>query len=81
MLQEKKVVDKIEIIGDFIQVRERNCILKDDIEIASSFHRFVLSKTDKRNELDEQVKKVADAIWGPYEESVQLDPSGSQPTE
>ena len=71
MLEEKKITDKIEIVGDIIQVRERISILKDGTEIAANFHRFTLSKAQKRDNLDEQVKKVADAIWGPYVEPVQ----------
>lgn len=63
MLEEKKITDKIEIIGDFIQVRERNAVLKDGVEIASTFHRFTLSKEDDRSNLDPQVKKIADALW------------------
>ena len=63
MLEEKKITDKIEIIGNIIQVRERNAILKDGVEIASTFHRFVLLKDDDRTNLDPQVKKIADALW------------------
>ena len=63
MLEEKKVVDKIEIVDKFVQVRERNIILKDGIEIASNFHRYVLKKEDDRTNLDPTVKKIADAFW------------------
>lgn len=65
MLEEKKITDKIEIVneGNVIQVRERNAILKDGVEVASTFHRFTISKDDDRTNLDPQVKKVADALW------------------
>lgn len=63
MLEEKKITDKIEIIGEIIQVRERNAILKDGAEVASTFHRFVLTKDMDRTNLDPQVKKIADALW------------------
>jgi hypothetical protein len=63
MLEEKKIVDKIEIINDAIQVRERNCILKNGVEIASSFNRFIVVKEDDRTNLDPKIKKIADALW------------------
>lgn len=65
MLEEKKITDKIEIVaeGKVIQVRERNAILKDGVEVASTFHRFTISKDDDRTNLDPQVKKIADALW------------------
>ena len=63
MLEEKKITDKIEIIGEVIQVRERNAILKDGVEVASTFHRFVLTRDMDRTNLDPQVKKIADALW------------------
>ena len=68
MLEEKKIVDKIEIISDVIQIREKNCILKDGQEIASSFYRYVITKEDDRTNLDPKVKKIADALWN--EESI-----------
>ena len=67
MLEEQKITDKIEIIGDFIQVRERNAVLKDGVEIASTFHRYTLSKNDDRSNLDPKVKKIADALWNTEE--------------
>jgi len=63
MLTEQKITDKIEIIGEVIQVRERNAILKDGVEVASTFHRFVLTRDMDRTNLDPQVKKIADALW------------------
>lgn len=65
MLEEKKITDKIEIVsnGEIIQVRERNAILKDGAEVASTFHRFVLTRDMDRTNLDPQIKKIADALW------------------
>lgn len=65
MLIEQKIIDRIEIVqeGTFIQVREKNCILKDGVEIASNFIRYVISKEHDRSNLDPQVKKIADVIW------------------
>lgn len=65
MLEEKKITDKIEIVaeGNIIQVRERNCVLRDGVEIASTFHRFTINRDSDRTNLDPQVKKIADALW------------------
>lgn len=65
MLTESKITDKIEIVaeGKVIQVRERNAVLRDGVEIASTFHRFTITKDSDRTNLDPQVKKIADALW------------------
>lgn len=79
MLTEKKITDKIEIIneGNFIQVRERHAILKDGVEIASTFFRYTISKESDRMTLDNQVKKIADALWGQQENLNISESSGS----
>lgn len=71
MLQEIKKIDKIEIVNDVILIREVVIILKDDIEIASSFHRSSITKNDNRNNLDLKIKKIADALWGDEKETVE----------
>lgn len=63
MLQEKIEIDKIEIHNNIIHIREKISILKNNIEIASSFNRKTLFKEDDRSSLDPQVKKIADALW------------------
>ncbi len=67
MLEEKKIIDKIEIVkeGSVIQVREKIQILKDGIEVAGTYHRYLISKDTypQMENVDIQVKKIADAIW------------------
>ena len=63
-LKEKSVVDKIEVLLDgCIQVRRRDQILKDGVEVASSFHRHVIVPgADVSNE-DDRVAAVATTLW------------------
>ena len=63
-LQEKSVVDKIEVLlNGCIQVRRRDQILKDGVEVASSFHRHVIVPgADVSNE-DDRVAAVATTLW------------------
>ena len=42
-LEEKSAVDKIEVLlSGHIQVRRRDQVLKDGVEIAATYHRHVL---------------------------------------
>ena len=46
-LEEKSVVDKIEVLlSGCIQVRRRDQILKDGVEVAATYHRHVVSPGD-----------------------------------
>ena len=63
-LQEKSVVDKIEVLLDgCIQVRTKNQILKDGVEVASSFHRHVVVPGDDLSNEDDRVAAVATTLW------------------
>ena len=65
-LIEKQITDKIEVVGDvfpFVQVRRADIILKDDIEIARSFHRHVLAPGDDISGEDPKVQAVCAAVW------------------
>lgn len=63
-LEEKSVVDKIEILLDgTIQVRRRDQILKDGEEVAATYHRHVVSPGDDLSEEDPKVVAIANAIW------------------
>lgn len=55
---------KVEILPNkILQVRKANIILKDDIEIASSYQRHVLTPgSDVTNECD-CVKAIAPVLW------------------
>jgi hypothetical protein len=65
-LEEKSVVDKIEVLllGQ-IQVRRRDQILKDGIEIAATYHRHVISPGDDLTNEDPRVVAIAEATWTP----------------
>lgn len=65
-LEEKSVVDKIEVLllGQ-IQVRRRDQILKDGTEIAATYHRHVLSPGDDLTNEDPRVVAIAEATWIP----------------
>ena len=65
-LIEKQIIDKIEVVGDvypFVQVRRADVILKDDLEIARSFHRHVLAPGDDISHEDPKVQAVCAAVW------------------
>ena len=63
-LQEKSVVDKIEVLLDgCIQVRTKNQILKDGVEVASTFHRHAIAPGDDVSNEDERVAAVATTLW------------------
>ena len=63
-LEEKSVVDKIEVLLDgAIQVRRRDQILKDGVEVASTFHRHVVVPGDDVSNEDPRVAAIAAATW------------------
>mgnify|MGYP000167707876 CR=1 FL=1 len=63
-LQEKSVVDKIEVLlNGCIQVRTRNQILKDGVEIASTFHRHAIAPGADISNEDDRVVAVATTLW------------------
>jgi hypothetical protein len=63
-LEEKTFVDKIEVLENgTIQVRTANQILKDGTEIASTFHRHVLSPGSDLTDQDPKVVAIANAVW------------------
>jgi hypothetical protein len=65
-LEEKSVVDKIEVLllGQ-IQVRRRDQILKDGVEVAATYHRHVLNPGDDLTNEDPRVVAIAEATWTP----------------
>lgn len=76
-LEEKSVVDKIEVLlNGAIQVRRRDQVLKDGTEIAATYHRHVLSPGDDLTNEDPRVVAIAEATWTPevianYQESLE----------
>jgi urease accessory protein UreE len=78
-LEEKSVVDKIEVLlQGQIQVRRRDQVLKDGVEIAATYHRHVLSPGDDLTGQDPRVVAIAEATWTPeviqaYQDSLVVD--------
>jgi len=65
-LEEKSVVDKVEVLLEGqIQVRTRNQVLKDGTEIAATYHRHVLSPGDDLINEDPRVTAIAEVTWTP----------------
>jgi urease accessory protein UreE len=65
-LEEKSVVDKIEVLlTGQIQVRRRDQILKDGVEVAATYHRHVLNPGDDITNEDPRVIAIAEATWTP----------------
>ena len=74
-LTESIEYDKIEVVGDYciVQVRKKNIVKKDGVEIASNFERYALGCGDL-NESDNlvdtdisaqpaKVQAVCNAVW------------------
>lgn len=65
-LTEITKIDKIEVTEfNTIQVRVANIIKKDEVEIAKTYERYVLSPIDDISNQDEKLKAIANAIWTP----------------
>ena len=63
-LTEKQITDKIEVLeNNSIQIRTAIIIEKDNIEIAKTYHRHVLSPGDDITNEDVKVQSIANAIW------------------
>jgi hypothetical protein len=63
-LIEKQLVDLVELVqSNHIQVRTATIIEKDDVEIAKTYHRHVVSPGDDVTNEDLRVQAIANAIW------------------
>jgi hypothetical protein len=63
-LIEKQLVDLVELVqSNHIQVRTANIIERDDVEIAKTYHRHVVSPGDDVTNEDLRVQAIANAIW------------------
>jgi hypothetical protein len=64
MLTENTSIDQIEIVGDWnIQVRQATIIEKDGVQVARSFHRWVLQPDMDISSQEQKVKDIANAAW------------------
>jgi len=63
VLEEKIEINKIEIIKNTIYLQQKITILKDNVEIAKKFHRISIKQGDDLTNFDQQIQKIANAIW------------------
>lgn len=64
MLNEKQIIDKIEVVnGMFIQVREATIIEKDGVELAKTYHRWSFAPNQDISEMPQQVQDIAKVVW------------------
>ena len=65
-LTENTSIDQIEIVGGWnIQVRQATVIEKDGVQVARSFHRWVLNPDSDISDQEQKVKDIANAAWTP----------------
>jgi hypothetical protein len=66
MLTENTRIDQIEIVRDWnIQVRQATVIEKDGVQVARSFHRWVLTPDQDISDQEQKVQDIANAAWTP----------------
>jgi len=65
-LTETKTIDQITVTENgIVLVREATRILKDDVQIAQTFHRWSFAPGDDVSAMPENVKAIAQAAWTP----------------
>ena len=62
MLTEKTIIDKIELVENAVQIRHKNIIEKDGVEIASTFHREFVTKNSDMKHLPLRIQKICE-LW------------------
>ena len=63
-LTEKTEIDRIEIANQWnIQVRQATVIEKDGVQVARSFHRWVLTPDSDISGQEQKVKDICNAAW------------------
>ena len=65
-LTENTSIDQIEVVGGWnIQVRQATVIEKDGVQVARTFHRWVLTPDMDISDQEEKVQAIANAAWTP----------------
>jgi hypothetical protein len=65
-LTERTEIDQIEIVRDWnIQVRQATIIEKDGVQVARSFHRWVLTPDSDISGQEQKVKDICSVAWTP----------------
>jgi hypothetical protein len=63
-LTETVNIDKIEVVNDWnIQVRQATVIEKDGVQIARSFHRWLLTPDMDISGQEQKVQDICNAAW------------------
>jgi hypothetical protein len=63
-LTESTSIDQIEIVADWnIQVRQATIIEKDGVQVARTFHRWVLTPDMDISGQEQKVKDICNAAW------------------
>jgi hypothetical protein len=63
-LTENTSIDQIEIVQQWnIQVRQATVIEKDGVQVARSFHRWVLTPDMDISDQEQKVQDIANAAW------------------
>jgi hypothetical protein len=63
-LTETVNIDRVEVVDDWnIQVRQATVIQKDGIEVARSFHRWVLTPDMDINGQEQKVQDICNVAW------------------
>jgi hypothetical protein len=63
-LIESTKIDQIEVVGDWnIQVRQATTIERDGVQVARTFHRWVLNPDSDISTQEQKVKDIANAAW------------------
>lgn len=66
-LTETKMIDRVELVGQYsiLQVREATTIMRDDQEIAKTYHRWSFAPGEDVSTMPVNVQAVAQAAWTP----------------
>ena len=65
-LTENTNIDQIEVVNDWnIQVRQATTIEKDGVQIARTFHRWILTPDMDISDQPSNVQAIANAAWTP----------------
>jgi hypothetical protein len=65
-LTERTEIDRIEIVEHwYIQVRQATVIEKDGVQVARTFHRWVLTPDMDISGQEQKVKDICNAAWTP----------------
>lgn len=63
-LTEKIEIDRIEVVNQWVlQVRQATIIEKDGVQVARSFHRWVLTPDSDISGQEQKVQDIANAAW------------------